>query len=381
MYNGAVNPPGDLNPTLNSVSLSNPGLNVQTGSVITAAALPVLPLGVTGIDSNNYKPPVSFQYSAGVQQGIGTHTVLNVSYVGSQGRHENYYNAINLPPIGDLPGLVANGNVGGLGLNQLVAYPGFGGIRMSENGGNASYNSLQASLTGVVRRDLHLQVSYTLSKAMDSTTSNGSGGDLNNSTDPYAGWRYDFGPSQFDRRNNFFANFVYDIPLLRNSSNRLLKGTAGGWQISGIITEESGAPINLGVSGHTAASILNNTGTRPNVAGSITYPHTAAAWFNTSAFSAPVCATGPDCYGNLGFDAIRGPGRNNFDLALLKNFAFTERFHMEFRAEAFNAWNHTQFKGDANNGGIGNNVGSGNFGQVTSAFDGRQFQLALKLIY
>jgi hypothetical protein len=381
MYNGAVNPPGDLNPTLNSVSLSNPGQNVQTGSVITAAALPVLPLGVTGIDSTNYKPPVSFQYSAGVQQGIGSHSVLNVSYVGSQGRHENFYNAINLPPIGDLPGLVANGNVGGLGLNQLVSYPGYGGIRMSENGGNASYNSLQASLTGVVHRDLHLQLSYTLSKAMDSTTSNGSGGDLNNATNPYAGWKYDFGPSQFDRRNNFFANFVYDIPLLRNSSNRLLKGTAGGWQISGIITEESGAPINLGVSGHTAASILNNTGTRPNVNGSITYPHTAAAWFNTSAFSAPACLTGPDCYGNLGFDAIRGPGRNNFDLALLKNFAFTERFHMEFRAEAFNTWNHTQFKGDANNGGIGNNVGSGNFGQVTQAFDGRQFQLALKLIY
>ena len=381
MYNGAVNPPGDLNPTLNSVSLSNPGLNVQTGSVITAAALPVLPLGVTGIDSTNYKPPVSFQYSAGVQQGIGSHSVLSVSYVGSQGRHENFYNAINLPPIGDLPGLVANGNVGGLGLNQLVNYLGYGGIRMSENGGNASYNSLQASLTGVVHRDLHLQLSYTLSKAMDSTTSNGSGGDLNNSTNPYAGWKYDFGPSQFDRRNNFFANFVYDIPLLRNSSNRLLKATAGGWQISGIITEESGAPINLGVSGHTAASILNNTGTRPNVTGPITYPHTVASWFSTSNFSAPACLTGPDCYGNLGFDAIRGPGRNNFDLALLKNFAMTERFHLEFRAEAFNTWNHTQFKGDANNGGIGNSFGAGNFGQVTSAFDGRQFQLALKLIY
>jgi hypothetical protein len=381
MYNGAVNPPGDLNPTLNGVSLSNPGQNIQTGSVITSAALPVLALGVTGIDSPHYKPPVSFQYSAGVQQGIGSHSVLSVSYVGSQGRHENFYNAINLPPIGDLPGLVAQGNGGGLGLNQLVNYQGYGGIRMSENGGNASYNSLQASLTGVVHRDLHLQLSYTLSKAMDSTTSNGSGGDLNNSTNPYAGWKYDFGPSQFDRRNNFFANFVYDIPLLRNSSNRLLKATAGGWQISGIITEESGAPINLGVSGHTAASILNNTGTRPNVTGSITYPHTVASWFSTSNFSAPACLTGPDCYGNLGFDAIRGPGRNNFDLALLKNFAMTERFHLEFRAEAFNTWNHTQFKGDANNGGIGNSFGAGNFGQVTSAFDGRQFQLALKLIY
>jgi len=284
----------------------------------------------------------------------------------------------------DLPSLVANGNVGGVGLNQLVTYQGYGGIRMAENEGNAHYNSLQTSLTGKVKRDLQLQVSYTFSKAIDSTTSNGSGGDLNNSTNPYEGWRYDSGPSQFDRRNIFFANFVYDIPLFRNADSRLVKSTLGGWQISGIITEESGAPLNLGVSGHNASSVLNNTGMRPDVNGSISYPKTAAQWFNPAVFTAPACTiggSGADCYGNLGFDALRGPGRNNFDLALLKNFAFTERFRMEFRAEAFNVWNHTQFKGDANNGGISTNAGSSNFGAVTSAFDPREFQLALKLIF
>jgi hypothetical protein len=376
MYNGAVNPPGDPNPTLNNVSLSNPGLQLGTGNVITAAALPVLPLGVTGI-ADNYKPPVSYQYSAGVQQSVGTHAVLSVSYVGSQGRHENYYQAINLPPENLLPAMVAAHALD----NTKVQYLGFGGIRLGYNGGNAKYNSLQTSLTGTVHRDLHLQVAYTLSKAEDSTTSNGSGGDLQNVTNPYVGWKYNFGPSQFDRRNIFFTNFVYDIPLFRNSPSQLVKGGLGGWSLSAIITEETGAPINLGVSGTTAASIISNSGTRPNVNGSISYPKTVAQWFNTSVFSAPVCATGPDCYGNLGFDAIRGPGRNNFDLSLKKNFAFTERFKMEFRADAFNAWNHTQFKGDANNGGIGNNVGSGNFGQVTGAFDGRQFQLGLKLMY
>jgi len=213
----------------------------------------------------------------------------------------------------------------------------------------------------------------------------GSGGDLNNSTNPYIGWRYDLGPSQFDRRNNFFANFVYDIPLFRNTDSRLLKSTLGGWEISGIITEESGAPLDLGVSGTTAASIIGNTGMRPNLTGSISYPKTAAQWF-TGNFSAPACQTGPDCYGNLGFDAIRGPGRNNFDLSLLKNFAFTERFRMEFRAEAFNVWNHTQFKGDKNNGGIGTNFNPdpnnpGSFGVVSQAFDPREFQLGLKLIF
>jgi hypothetical protein len=376
MYNGAVNPPGDPNPTLNGVSLDNPGLNLTSGSVITAANLPVLPLGVTGV-SEHYPTPVSYQYSLGVQRAIGPNAVLNVSYVGSQGRRENYYQAINLPPLADLPGMVTAGKLN----TEDVTYLGYGNMRMSFNGANASYNSLQTSLTGTVKRDLHLQVSYTLAKAMDATTASGSGGDLQNATNPYAGWRYDWGPSVFDRRNVFFTNFVYELPFFRNATSRLVKAGLGGWELSAIITEESGAPINLGVNGTTAASIISNSGTRPNVTGSISYPKTAGAWFDPSVFSAPPCLTGPDCYGNLGFDAIRGPGRNNFDLALLKNFAFSERFRTEFRVEAFNVWNHTQFEGNANTGGISNNLTASDFGQVKNAYDGRQLQLALKVIF
>jgi Carboxypeptidase regulatory-like domain len=379
MYNGAVNPPGDPNPTLNGVSLDNPGQNLATGNLITAAALPVLPLGVTGI-ADNYKPPTSSQYSLGIEQSVAAHAVLNISYVGSQGRHENFYQAINLPPLAALPAEVKAGALD----NTNVTYPGFGGIRLAYDGGNAKYNSLQTSLTGTIHRDLHLQVAYTLAKAEDSTTSVGSGGDLNNATNPYQGWKYDFGPSEFDRRNVFFTNFVYDIPLFRDNASHLVRSTVGGWQLSAIITEETGAPLNLGVSGTTASSIIGNTGVRPNLTGAISYPKTVASWFNTAAFSAPACTlggTGADCYGNAPFDALRGPGRDNFDLSLKKIFAFTERFKMEFRADAFNAWNHTQFHGDDNNGGIGLNQGSGNFGQVTSAFDGRQFQLGLKFMY
>jgi len=383
MYNGAVNPPGDPNPTLNGVSLQNPGQSLASGNVITAAALPVLPLGVTGI-ATHYPSPTSYQYSLGVQEAVGAHAVLNVSYVGSHGSHENYYQAINLPPLAALPAEVAAGALN----NENVTYPGFGGVRLAYNEGNALYNSLQTSLNGTLFRQLHLQVAYTLAKAEDSTTSVGSGGDLNNATNPYEGWKYDYGPSLFDRRNVFFTNFVWDMPFLRDSSNRLLKSTLGGWQMSAIITEESGAPLNLGVSGTSASSIIGNTGDRPNVTGAISYPKTKAGqtvtWFNPSSFTAPACTvggTGADCYGNAPFDDIRGPGRNNFDLSLKKLFSFTERFKMEFRADAFNAWNHTQFHGDDNNGGIGLNVNGGNFGQVTSAFDGRQFQFGLKLMY
>jgi hypothetical protein len=389
MYNGATNPPGDPSPTLNDVSLQNPGLKISgpaAGSVITAASLPALPLGVTGI-ATSYEPPRISQYSGGVQQAVGARATLNVSYVGSLGRHMNYYQAINLPPLADLPAEVAAGS-----LNfQTLTYPGLGNVRLAYDGANSKYNSLQASLNGHVTHDLYVQAAYTLAKAYDiaQPQSTGSGGDLQNITNPYAGWRYDWGPSPYDRRDVFFVNFVYDLPFFHNASH-LVKSTVGGWQFSGIVTEETGAPVNIGVSGTAVGSIIANTGpggsgaaggTRPNINGPISYQHTAAEWFNTSVFSAPPCATGPDCYGNLGFDAIRGPGRNNIDLSLFKNFAFTERLNLQFRVDAFDTFNHPQFQGNEDTGGLGNNLGSGNFGAITQAYDPRELQLALKFSF
>ncbi len=376
MYNGAVNPPGDLNPSLHNVSLSNPGLNVGTGATITAAALPVLPLSVSGVNANNYKNPRSYQYSLGVQQALSSRTVFSLSYVGSQNRHQNDYQEINLPAASLLPSLVASG---GAGIARDYTYLGFGGIRLAQNEANGSYNSLQVDLHGNVARDLQLQFGYTYAKATDATTSNGSGADLNNNTNPYVGWRYDEGPSVFDRTNVVFTNFVYQIPLLKNTDNHLLKTVAGGWSLSGIITMESGAPLNMGVSGSNVSSVIPNSGNRPDLVGKITYPKTVTEWFNPAAFAAPALGT----YGDLGHDLIRGPGRDDWNLSLFKSFVISEArgSRFEFRAESFNTWNHTQFKGDYNNGGISTNVGSSNFGQVTSAFDPREFQLGAKLIF
>jgi hypothetical protein len=384
MYNGATNTPFDASPTIHGVSLSNPGLQLSTGNTISSADLPVLPVGITGI-ALNYPPPTNYQYSIGVQQSLGARAVLGVSYVGSQSRHENDYRAINLPAIGDLPALTFNPTSVPYNINTdpSLTYLGFGGIRLSEDEGNGHYNSLQVDLHGNVRRDLQLQFGLTISRAYDSTTSNGSGGDLNNVTNPYAGWKYDSGPSPFDRTAVAFVNYVYQIPLFKNADSHLLKSTLGGWELAGIVTVESGAPLNIGVNGQNVSSILANTSNRPDVTGSISYPRTAAAWFDTSNLAAPACATGPDCWGTLGHDAIRGPGRDNWNLSLNKNFVISEArgSRLEFRAESYNTWNHTQFKGDYNNGGISTNFGAGNFGAVTAAFDPRVFQLGMKLIF
>jgi hypothetical protein len=119
------------------------------------------------------------------------------------------------------------------------------------------------------------------------------------------------------------------------------------------------------------------------VNGSVSYPKTASQWFDPAAFSAPACATGPDCFGDLEHDSVRGPGRDDWNLSLFKSFVISQErgSRIEFRVETFNTWNHTQFKGDYNNGGISNNFGASNFGSVTAAFDPREFQLGLKLIY
>jgi Carboxypeptidase regulatory-like domain len=383
MYNGATNTPFDASPTLHNVLLTNPGTSVGgTGGTISSADLPVLPVGITGV-ALNYLPPTNYQYSIGVQQSLGARTVLGLSYVGSQSRHENDYRAINLPALANLPGLVHGTSPYTINTDPTLTYPGFGGIRLAEDEGNGHYNSFQVDLHGNVRHDLQLQFGLTISRAYDSTTSNGSGGDLNNVTNPYAGWRYDSGPSPFDRTAVAFVNYLYQIPLFKNSDNHFLKSALGGWELAGIVTVESGAPLNIGLNGQNASSILANTANRPNVTGGISYPKKVNEWFDPSDFTAPACATGPDCWGTLGHDVIRGPGRDNWDMSLNKNFVLSEArgSRLEFRAESYNTWNHTQFKGDYNNGGISSNFGVSNFGAVTGAFDPRVFQLGLKLIF
>jgi len=283
MYNGATNTPFDASPVLHNVLLANPGTSIGgVGNTITSAELPILPVGITGINADNYKLPVTYQYSLGVQQALGAKTIVSLSYVGSQSRHENDYLAINLPAQANLPALVA---AGGAGLNQdpTLAYPGFGGIRMSNNEASGHYNSLQAELHANLKRNLSLQFGYTYSKAIDASTSNGSGGDLQNVTNPYLGWRYDLGPSPYDRAHVAFVNFVYSLPIFNESQSRILKGTLGGWALSGIVTMESGAPLNIGLSGSSTSSVLANTGNRPDLVGKISYPKSANEWFDPTA--------------------------------------------------------------------------------------------------
>ena len=390
MYNGATNPPFGYSLGTNNLLLSDPHFS-WSGSQIT---VPIVPASVVGINQRYPAPRVS-QYSLGVQQAIGRKAVLSASYVGSLDRHLSYWQELNLPPASLLPCLTDKTLCSGAqpAFNGLVPFQGYTSIKNAFNDENSHYNSLQVEVHGQATRDLYLQAAYTLSKAIDpGTGAGGNGWDLNYVTNPYQSWQYDIGPSVFDRRNIFFVNFVYEIPLLRNSSNRALKTLVGGWQLSGIVSAESGAPLNLALNGTNVASVFpgGDVANRPNLVGKISYPKTKVIdpntgkvtgiqWADPSAFQFP----DPGTWGNLGFNALRGPGRDNWNLSLFKQFILSESrgSRIEFRAESFNTWNHTQFGGSGQNGGFSNNFGAGNQLQITSAFDPRVFQLGLKVIY
>jgi len=367
MYNAGPNIPFSLQVNLNSVELDNPSIATATG---TAATQPINAASITGLDVNDYKLPVSYQYSIGVQRSLTAKTVLSVSYVGNKSRHQNDYRNVNLPAQSDLPNLI-----GGAPYQTApgLAFPGFTAVTLSENEANTHYNGLQIDLNSQLGRDLSLRAFYTLSRAVDPTTGGSGGGDLSQVSNPYLGWNYDNGPSGYDRTHVGVVNFIYDIPVFRNSANRWLKSTAGGWEISGIVTMESGLPINIGISGPQGNNGLPTATNRPDLTGSVTYPHTVADWFNPSAFSLPA----QGAFGTLGHNALRGPGRDNWNLSLFKSFTLNEArgSRLELRLETFNTWNHTQFNA------VDTNLGDSRFGQVTSAFDPRVLQLGGKIYF
>ena len=380
MYNGGTNVPFSGQVTLNNVTLANPK-TFTNGNALNVSTLPITVPDITGIAAGEYSNPRSTQFSLGIQHEFFRQSILSVSYVGTQNRHQNVWQEVNLPNEQYLPSLVnptANGQPPAP-YNGLVPYQGYHQVRLAQNVGNGHYNSMQLDFRTDVK-DLFLQFGYTYSNSIDATSGNGGNGyDLNNTSNPYVGWRYDSGPSPFDRRHVAFVNFVYQVPLLRGSSNRVLKGALGGWQLSGVGSMSSGAPIDILYNGQSAASVVPNARMRPDLVGPIVTPHKFDQWVSRSAFAAPADGT----WGTLGHDAIRGPGRHNWNLSLSKSFLFSSDrgSKLEIRSDFMNAFNHTQWMGNVQQGGINNDINSASFGQITNVYDPRTIQLGMRIVF
>src|ERR1039458_5219174 len=180
------------------------------------------------------------------------------------------------------------------------------------------------------------------------------------------------GLSNFDVRHRFVASYAYDLPF--GKASRWLKG----WQTFGILQFQTGQPFTVSLlpdfdNSNTGIDSLGfGANDRPNVVGSprLSNP-TANEWFNTSAFAIPPYGT----FGNSGRNTLEGPGMATVDLSLVKNTAIRERATVQFRVEAFNVLNRTNF-------GLPDNfIGSPTFGQILSAGNPRRLQLGLKLLF
>jgi hypothetical protein len=336
----------------------------------------VLAPGNTNGFNRTEKTPDVYNLSFGIQQDVGFKTILDVSYLGVFGRHLTQTVNLNTLPYGaHFAAQNADPTVAGKPLpdNFLRPLPGYAGITYSDNAFDSSYNALLVSANRRFARGLQMGVSYTWSKYMDYT-----GIPLYR---PLRVWSY--GKDSADQTHVFIVNYTYDVP--RASSlvqNALVHHALDNWQISGVASFVSGQPSGISYSTTDGADITGGgDGARIIVTGNPNLgfgDRAFARWFDTSVFARPTKGDP----GNAAKDVIRGPGVNNWDLAVSKRFPLkSERRFVQFRAEAYNAFNHTQFAG-VNTSASFNPAGqqvNALFGQVTSTRPPRVLQMSLRL--
>lgn len=333
-----------LDSVLNPFSVQPPLVrtpNIQFGTFPTlgSAGATDFPQGVLGLDGIGRVPTV-MNFSVSVQRSLGFKTILDLAYVGSLGRHLMWVRDINSVPLG------ARFDPANIDSTRNVALPdaflrpikGYGAINIREFAGSSNYHSMQMQVNRRLGQRLQFGGSWTWSKALSYNS-----GDTMAVTvlAPVRTWNY--GLSDFDRTHVVKINYLYSLPPTP-WQNPLAKQALNGWQVAGITSWVSGTP--LGVT-FTTTTGVDYTGTpsitaRPVLTGDPVLPKSERTFsrnFDTSVFRLPT----PGTLGNAAPTVIRGPGINNWDIAMFKNFRLPEKVNLQFRAELYNAFNHTQF--------------------------------------
>jgi hypothetical protein len=371
-----------FNPQVNipNTTLDNPG-NAAVGAPSTN------PLRVRGLIASPYHTPYIQQWSLDAQHELAKNFLLDVGYYASKGTHQIGILDINQPQVGAYQSLVCTATIttncvpagqpvkGATTplLNRIRPFPGYGGIDAIASIFNSNYNSLQVAVQKRFAGSSMINVAYTWSKSLTDNQTD-------RSTAPQNSYciACEYGPSQQDRRHILTANYVYQLPFFK-SQHGVVGHVAGGWEVSGIVTFQSGVPFTVTSSldsdpGGQGCLGASPCAVRPDMVGNPNNgPQTFNRWFNTSAFAA--VPAGQVRNGNSGRGVVLGPGYSQFDLSLFKNLKFTERVNSQFRLEAFNAFNHTNFTT------LNTTFGSSTFGQVTGARDPRIVQLAMKVSF
>jgi hypothetical protein len=321
------------------------------------------------VDPNDVTPYAE-HWMASFERQLGASTLATVSYVGAAAHHLLVLEEAN---PADPALCLSLGSACGP-FNEQAARtrfgPNFGSVELQRTIANSSYHALEATLNHR-SHGLELLASYTYSKSLDQSAGLP---EPVNPVDP----SLSRGLSSFDMRHNFVASFEYDLPAF--SSKGLTHAVARGCAIAGIARFASGLLVTLlnnndtSLLGTIPNGINNNGVDTPQWStasvGLNTDPRGGRAVFDASQFSLPTLGT----MGNARRRFFSGPGMENVDATLSRRFLVSESRALEFRIEAFNAINHTQFFGAS---AVEGNISSGSFGQAVSAMPRRLMQIGL----
>jgi len=307
-----------------------------------------------------------------IQREIAKDLILDVGYVGTHG--------VGLVILADENQAAPQQAGQNLSLAARRPYQAFNTIEISFNGGFSTYNALQTKIEKRFSRGLYLLNSFTWSKAIDNAPGHLENYDGDNSRINFYNAPLDKGLSSFNQPLNDTLSLLYDLPFGHGRhfdiQNPVLDILGGGWGINVINTMTSGLPLNITYGATTQASVSSLTTYRPNTTGQPYYLNTGnpIAYLNAAAFSVP-SFTQP--FGTFGRNTLRNPAFYDLDFGLHKNFRlWSEDRYLQFRAEAFNLLNKTNFAPPSTL-----SANSSGFGTFTGTFPARQVQLALKLVF
>lgn len=342
-------------------------------AITTLRPLQASDLGFVLFAAAKVKRPYGQQWSLSVETSPIKNTSVEIGYSGATTTDENTRYDLNQPlqydPANPTP------------ISARRPYPLFGDVFIQSFGVSSNYNAGDIKVRHT-SHSLVLLASYTFSKSLDvrSATYGASSGEVSGWAGPedVRNFRKDYGPSDFDLKNRFIVSLVHNLMIgrgekLLNNISAPANAILGGWQVNGIVTLQSGFPFCIAAV--DTGGLTGVFGERASIVGN-PYPSgfkkSAAHWFDTTAFQQPA----PGFVGNSGRNILRAPGSENVDLSLVKNFSLFEHSKFQFRAESFNAFNHTNL--GYPDFGIGDGTA---FGVISGSAAGRILQLGGKVVF
>ena len=379
IYNAfGQNPPYNQSTNIQDGTLENPTVGTASGASPST-------LDAVG---PNFTPAMLQSYSLTIEHQLFPGAVASLAYAGTLVRHADTF---GYDQNESLP-VSAPTQAGCLATNQAASasydfdpcinttatspnytrpFQGYSNIYTEAGIGTANYNALQA---GFVYRKSNAQatVSYSYSKSLSQFghEGNGAGGSIGGGggqgIQDWRNLRAEYGISSYDRPHVLTMSGIYDLPFFQKSDHLLERVTLGGWSLATLGVLESGYALTPGL-----ATQNPGLATRPDQIGPVRLLKTKAEWFDTTAYAAP--ANG--FYGNAAPGSIRGPREISFNVAGYKTFPIHERLNLQFRAEAFNFLNQSNF------GLVDTGLKSNTFGQVTSALDPRELEFSARILF